>query len=237
MTARMPGHPAITRSRPPGAHGGSAEERQPRARRQRTSPQEGQIVRPLSRCQVDDRMGELGELYARTSSCEPGILDPPELPQADVDRCVAFQRRLAGLVRCPGFELLVAESAGPSGTRVITACAFGFPLRGDGPWWQGLERYLPESLFRPAASGRLFVVADILVEHRVRTHDQSREWNLARRLQRGLLGERRGDLGVTLVDRGDADAYRALLSWGWRCLPADSRRPSRSASRRLLVLV
>ncbi|MFD5404133.1 hypothetical protein [Streptomyces griseorubiginosus] len=229
MSARMLGHPAITRSGPPGPHRTLVQE--PPPRRPGTPPREGEFVRPLTRRQVDDRMGELGELYTRTTSCESGILDP-----SDPDSGIAFQQRLAGLVRRPGFELLVAEAVDASGATVISACAYGFPVRGPELWWQGLDGYLPETLSRLTSSGKLFAVADILVERRVRTHDQSRDWNLARRLQKRLLADHTGALGVTLVDRDDADTYRALLSWGWRRLPAGARRASLFDSRCLLVL-
>ncbi|MGW3136146.1 hypothetical protein [Streptomyces sp. NPDC001139] len=226
MSAPIPGHPAITRS---GPHRTPVDEARPR--RPGTRPREGEFVRPLTRRQVDDRIGELGELYTRTTSCEPAILDP-----SDRDGGIVFRQRLAGLVRRPGFELLVAEAVDASGATVISACAYGFPVQGAGPWWQGPDGYLPGSLPRPTASERLFVIADILVERRVRTQDQSRDWNLARRLQKRLLADHTGALGVTLVDRGDADTYRALLSWGWRRLPAGARRPSLFDSRCLLVL-
>ncbi|MDF2270941.1 hypothetical protein P2Q00_36765 [Streptomyces coacervatus] len=234
MTVHLPGSPATTRPGSPGRHRTLPEESRPQRRRQGASPKEGEFVRPLTRRQVDDRMWELGELYAHTSSCEPG--EPGIWDPSDQDRCAAFRRRLADHVRRPGFELLVAEAVGPSGATALTACAYGFPVRGAGPWWQDLDGYLPENLFRVAALGRLFVIADILVERRVRTQDQSREWNLARRLQKRLLGDHAGALGVTLVERGDVEAYRALLAWGWRCLPAEARGTSRFASRRLLVL-
>ncbi|GHH23887.1 hypothetical protein [Streptomyces lanatus] len=188
----------------------------------------------MTRRQIDDRIWELGELYAHTSSsepAEPGFLDPSDRAGSD-----AFMLRLAGHMRRPGFELLVAEAVRPSGATVLTACAYGFPIRGTGPWWQGLDGYLPEILFRAAVSGKLFAVADVLVERRVRTQNLTREWNLARRLQRRLLGGHTGALGVTLVDRGDMDTYRALLAWGWSCLPAEDAGASRFAPRRLLVL-
>lgn len=140
-------------------------------------------------------------------------------------------------MRRPGFELLVAETTRPSGATVLTACAYGFPVPGDSPWWQGLDGYLPASLLRLAAPGGLFAIGDILVERRVRTQDQSREWNLARRLQKRLLSDHTAVVGVTLVDRGDTDTYEALLSWGWRCLPPTGTRGAPwPAARRLLVL-
>ncbi|AZP23433.1 hypothetical protein EJC51_25895 [Streptomyces aquilus] len=203
----------------------------PQRRRQGPSPEKGELVRALTRCQIDDRMRELGELYTRTSCGQVRASDP-----SDQDRSAAFRRRLAGHMRRPGFELLVAESDGPLGAVVLTACAYGFPVRGDGPWWDGLDGYLPESLLRVAASGGLFAIVDILVERRVRTQDQSRDWNLARRLQKRLLIDHAAALGVTLVDRANADTLEALLSWGWRRPSAEAREASHLAPGRLLVL-
>lgn len=237
MTAHMPDRPAAAGPGTPGRYGTPTEIPCPSRRRQGPSPERGEFVRPLTRRQVDDRMWELGELYAHTSShepCEQG--DPGASGPSDRAGSAAFRRRLAGHMRRPGFELLVAEAVRPSGATDLTACAYGFPVRGAGPWWQGLDDYLPENLFRVAASGRLFAVADVLVERRVRTQDLTREWNLARRLQKRLLGDHIGALGITLVDRRDVDTYRALLAWGWRCLPAEDRGASRFAPRRLLVL-
>lgn len=230
MTVNTPERPETAHPGTPG-RGPTLSEAPPQRRRQGPSPEKGELVRPLTRCQIDDRMRELGELYTQTSSSQVRASDA-----SNQDRSAAFRRRLAGHMRRPGFELLVAESDGPSGTVVLTACAYGFPVRGDGPWCDGLDGYLPESLLRVAACGRLFAVADILVERRVRTQDQSREWNLARRLQKRLLSDHAAVLGVTLVDRDNTDALEALLSWGWRRLSTGARGASHLAPSRLLVL-
>ncbi|MFF4799961.1 hypothetical protein ACFY1U_16355 [Streptomyces sp. NPDC001351] len=231
MTVNTPDRPQTAHLGTPGRQP-ALTEAPPQRRRQGPSPEKGEFVRPLTRCQIDDRMEELGELYTNTSSHQVRASDA-----SGQDRSAVFRRRLAGHMRRPGFELLVAETAGPSGAIGLTACAYGFPVRGDGPWWDGLDGwYLPESLLRVAAVGRLFAIADILVERRVRTQDQSREWNLARRLQKRLLGDHSAALGVTLVDRDNADTLEALLSWGWRCLSADAREASHLAPGRLLVL-
>ncbi|MFD3842967.1 hypothetical protein ACFWWC_43130 [Streptomyces sp. NPDC058642] len=232
MTSNSPDRPAT-------AHPGTPVRGRahPPRHRQGPSPEEGELLRPLTRRQIADRMGELGELYTRTTpsgrrkppSGRPFSSDPSALlapsPQA---RSAAFLRRLAEHMRRPGFELLVAEATRPSGATVLTACAYGFPVLGDDTWWQELDGHLPANLPDLAAPGGLFVIGDILVERRVRTQDQSRDWNLARRLQKRLLSDHTAAVGVTLVDRGDTDTVAALLSWGWRCLP--------SADRRLLVL-
>ncbi|MGW3030027.1 hypothetical protein ACWDCB_02190 [Streptomyces sp. NPDC001178] len=230
MTVNTPDGPQTAHLGTPGRQP-ALTEAPPQRRRQGPSPEKGEFVRPLTRCQIDDRMEELGELYTNTSSHQVRASDA-----SGQDRSAVFRRRLAGHMRRPGFELLVAETAGPSGAIGLTACAYGFPVRGDGPWWDGLDGCLPQSLLRVAAFGRLFAVADILVERRVRTQDQSREWNLARRLQKRLLSDHSAALGVTLVDRDNADMLEALLSWGWRCLSADAREASHLAPGRFLVL-
>ncbi|KAB1147147.1 hypothetical protein F7R91_12550 [Streptomyces luteolifulvus] len=230
MTVNTPDRPETAHPGTPGRRP-RLPEAPPQRRRPGPSPEQGEFVRPLTRRQIDDRMRELGELYTHTSFSQVRASDA-----SNQDRSAAFRRRLAGHMRWPGFELLVAETAGPSGVVVLTACAYGFPVRGDGPSWDGLDGYLPESLLRVAAFGRLFAIADILVERRVRTQDQSREWNLARRLQKRLLSDHPAALGVTLVDRDNSDTLEALLSWGWRCLSTEAREASHLAPSRLLVL-
>lgn len=171
-------------------------------------------------------MPEIGDLYAQTSGGEPWAWNQARS---------AFLQRLAGDVRRPGFALVAAETTVPPGTTVLTGCAHGFPVRGDGPWWQGLDGYLPENLLRIAASGRLFAISEILVGRRVRTQDQDRDWNLARRLQKRLLGDHAAALGVMLVNRGDTDTLDALRSWGWQYVPAEARRALLCAPCRVLV--
>ncbi|MER5543892.1 hypothetical protein ABT072_15915 [Streptomyces sp. NPDC002589] len=208
--------------------------------RQGPSPLEGERIRPLSRWQIEDRLEELGDLYAETSGGDPGARDQ--------DREL-FLRRLAAEVQRPGFTLLVAErivleelpeAAGTTGAEdtarhgegtVVTGCAYGFPVRASGPWWRGLDERLPRELLRFAASGRLFAISGLVVQSRVRTQDQGRDWNLARRLQRRLLADHTAVLdghpavlGVTVVDRGDAAALRTLRSWGW-CLVTPRSAP------------
>ncbi|MBP5892163.1 hypothetical protein [Streptomyces scabiei] len=186
-----------------------------------SSPREGQRVRPLSRRQIEDHLQELGDLYAETSGGGPWAWN-----QARGD----FLRRLAADVRRPGFELLVAE------TTALTGCAYGFPVRGDGPWWEGFDGYLPVRLLRIAASGHLFVISGIHVPSRVRRQNQDRAWNLARRLQKRLLTDHGAAVGVTLVNRSDHRTVDALRSWGWRYIEGDTPRTAPLGPFRVLVL-
>ncbi|MCT9075128.1 hypothetical protein [Streptomyces fulvoviolaceus] len=196
-------------------------------RRQSPSPMAGECLRPLNRRQLEDRWGELGDLYIRTTGHEPAAWDQ--------DRS-EFLRRLAGDMRRPGFALLAAEAVVPPGTTVLSGCAYGFPVRGEGPWWHGLDDCLPSSLLRAAAAGELFAISEIVVERRVRTHDQDRDWNLARRLQRRLLADHAATLGVMLVERHDVETLDALWSWGWRYAPVDARGALLAAPCRVLIL-
>ncbi|MGC9538262.1 hypothetical protein [Streptomyces sp. UG1] len=206
--------------------------------RQGPSPLEGERIRPLSRWQIEDRLRELGDLYAQTSGGGPRAWNQ--------DREL-FLRRLAVEVQRPGFALLVAErgvlreAAGVD--VVLTGCAYGFPIRAHGPWWRGLDRYLPRDLRSLAACGRLFAIAGLVVHSEVRTQNQARAWNLARRLQRRLLADHSAGLtdhpavlGVMLVDRRDTVTLRALRSWGWRPVAADSKDAPGSTRCRALVV-
>ncbi|MBC9730083.1 hypothetical protein [Streptomyces sp. TRM68367] len=223
-----------------------------RSGRQGPSPQEGERIRPLSRWQIEGRLQELGDLYAETSGGDPQAWDQ--------DREL-FLRRLAVEVQRPGFALLVAErsvlrelagAGATTGARdttrrgegvVLTGCAYGFPVRGHGPRWRDLDGYLPRDLLRLAASGRLFAISGLVVHSRVRTENQGRDWNLARRLQRRLLADRTAGLaghpavlGVTLVARGDTETLRTLRSWGWRTVPAGPRNTPVPAPCRALLI-
>lgn len=220
--------------------------------RQGPSPLEGERLRPLSRWQIEDRLEELGDLYAETSGGGPRDWNEGRR---------LFLRRLAAEVQRPGFALLVAERnvlgepPGPGRTAgtgdvtrrregvVVTGCGYGFPVHGQGPWWRGLDGYLPPELLRLAATGRLFAVSGLVVHSGVRTRDQGRDWNLARRLQRRLLADHAAGLaghpavlGVTLADRSDTATLRALRSWGWRSVPAGARATPRSVRWRALVI-
>ncbi|MFI1165067.1 hypothetical protein ACH4UM_15985 [Streptomyces sp. NPDC020801] len=181
----------------------------------------GERLRPLSRRQIEDRLRELGNLYAETSGGGPWAWNQAR---------AAFLRRLAADVRRPGFELLIAE------TTTLTGCAYGFPVLGDGPWWEGFDGHLPGSLLRLAALGRLFVVSGILVPPRVRRQYQDRAWNLARRLQGRLLTDHGAAVGVTLVNRSDEETFEALRSWGWRYVAEDGPRTPPPGPFRVLVL-
>lgn len=107
-------------------------------REQGSSPREGERLRPLTRGQVEDRLQELGDLYAEVSGGGPWAWNEAR---------AAFLQYLAADARRPGFSLLIAE------TTVLTGCAYGFPVGGAGPWWAGFDGDVRESLLRRVAPG------------------------------------------------------------------------------------
>ncbi|MCF4139438.1 hypothetical protein L1856_25725 [Streptomyces sp. Tue 6430] len=218
---REPARPRVHRwpSGPGPGHGPG-----PASRDQDPSSWEADRVRALSRSQVEDRLGQLGDLYADTAGGKPWARE------RDRD---TFLRGLAADVRRPGFALLVAE------TTVVTACAYGFPVDDRRAWWRGAGPVgdPPADLRRPAASGRLFAISRIVVQPAVRTRQQGRDGNLARRLQRRLLADHDATAGITLVNRTDAGMLKALLSWGWReAEKGDGGEPLPASAWHVLIL-
>ncbi|MEU0599732.1 hypothetical protein ABZ484_16015 [Streptomyces sp. NPDC006393] len=223
MTVNAPVRPTSTepRRQQGGPDRPTAGRPRPTSRERGSSPHAGERVRPLSRRQIEDRLPELGDLYAETAGGSPWAWNQAR---------VAFLRRLAADVQRPGFELLIAE------TTTLIGCAHGFPVSGDGPWWEGLDGHLSGSLLSLAAAGRLFVVSGILVPPRVRRQYQNRAWNLARRLQQRLLTDHGAAVGVTLLNRSDVETFEALRSWGWRYDTDDTPPTCRPGRFRVLVL-
>jgi hypothetical protein len=206
MTVNVPGRPMtadVTAAlvRHGGADGARWEKAWSSGRERGPSPWQGDRLRPLSRRQIEDRFQDLGDLYEETSGGGT---------RTGSRSRTAFLRRLAGDVRRPGFALLIAENT------TLTACAYGFPVRGTDPWWQGCDADLPRTLHGLAVTGGLFAVSGIVVPPRVRTHYQDRDWNLARRLQRRLLADHAPALGVALVPRTDTETLAAYRAWGWQ---------------------
>ncbi|MDV9176312.1 hypothetical protein R6V09_40085 [Streptomyces sp. W16] len=223
MTVNVPGRPMTADLvRHGGADAAHGEQPWSPGRERGPSPRQGDRVRPLSRRQIEDRFEDLGDLYEETSG---GGTRSGNRSRAD------FLRRLAGDVRRPGFTLLIAENT------TLTAFAYGFPVRGADPWWQGCDIRLPRTVRGLAVTGGLFAVSGIVVPPGVRTHYQDREWNLARRLQRRLLADHAPALGVALVPGTETETLTAYRAWGWRDVVAEARDPQPPAGAcRVLLL-
>ncbi|WP_406223321.1 hypothetical protein [Streptomyces canus] len=158
---------------------------------------------------------DLADLYVDSRATAPGDAYRRPGRQDFLNRVTADMGR-------PGFAMVIAESD------VLMGCAFGFPVRGDGSWWLGLDGVMPRSVGQLTVSGRAFAFGDILI----RPHPQDRR--LARRVQERLLTDHQASLGATLVVGADRAALAALHSWGWLDV-GELRRPLGSTTFRALV--
>ncbi|WP_050515147.1 GNAT family N-acetyltransferase [Streptomyces rimosus] len=116
----------------------------------------------------------------------------------------AFLRRFAEHVQRPGFEMVIASDP------ALVGCAYGFPAERDARWWQEINGRVPHELEELTASGRVFVVAELMV---LPAH---RRGHVATRLQESLLLRSTATLVVTFVDTANGAARSAVRAWGWR---------------------
>ncbi|GAA3083461.1 hypothetical protein GCM10020000_82020 [Streptomyces olivoverticillatus] len=125
--------------------------------------------------------------------------------------------------------MVIAEATVAAEAPVLVGCAFGFPVRRDGAWWQGFSGMLPQDVEQLTASGHVFAITEIVV------HPHERNRGLAGHLQERLLTNHQASLGATLVDQADRAACAAFQSWGWRDIGA-FQWPSGPTVLRVLVL-
>lgn len=173
-------------------------------------------LRRLDRWQAETMREELADLYVESSHAASG--------QGYRSR-QEFLRRLAADVRRPGFAMVIAQGA------TLTGCVYGFPVGRDGSWWQGHIGTLPEIYEQLTASGHVFAVAEMII------HPSEGGQDFGRRLQDRLLADQDASLAATMVDRADAEACVALLSWGWTEIgeAAEIREGAEPTSLRVLV--
>jgi GNAT superfamily N-acetyltransferase len=120
----------------------------------------------------------------------------------------SFLIRFEQHVQRAGFDMVVADAGG------LVGCAYGFRVDRTGEWWSGFRGGLPTEIEELTASGRAFLLAELMIlpGHRRR--------GIATRLGERLLARLDPDLIVAAVDRAE-DAGRVntaaetLHAWGW----------------------
>ncbi|MCX4907329.1 hypothetical protein [Streptomyces sp. NBC_00878] len=168
-------------------------------------------LRRLSRWQGEQQRAAVADLYVSAYRGAPGAEYRDR--QGFLDR---FERHVQGT----GFDMVVAEAAG------LVGCAYGFRVARTGEWWSDFRGQLPTDIEELTASGRTFLLAELMV---LPAH---RRLGVATLMGERLLARLDADLVVATVDEelpeemdemegsGDGgrpeNAARATLhAWGW----------------------
>ncbi|MEU0435549.1 hypothetical protein ABZ153_28620 [Streptomyces sp. NPDC006290] len=122
-----------------------------------------------------------------------------------------FLSRFEQHVQRPAFDMAVADMGG------LVGCAYGFRIARTGDWWSGFRGELPTDIEELTASGRTFLLAELMV---LPAH---RRTGIATRLGEWLLSRLDTDLVVAAVDGSGNDgresaAAGTLRAWGWSTL-------------------
>jgi GNAT superfamily N-acetyltransferase len=119
-------------------------------------------------------------------------------------KVAAFRDRATKALAAPNYSLVMARADGQ-----LIGFAFGYALRANRGWWEGLEPEPPEG-FTEETGSRTVVLAEIEVR---------RAWQGkgVGRLVHDAFLSRRSEERATLSTGPKADAARALYErWGWR---------------------
>jgi hypothetical protein len=175
------------------------------------------FLRRLSRWQADRERDAVADLYveAYREGAGEGFHDRQE-----------YLRRLDEHMQRTGFELVIASAAGR-----LVGSVYGYRADRTDEWWHGLHSELPDEMAELTASGRAFVMTELMVL------PSFRRSLVATRLQDNLLTPSGIALAVTLIDQENVPARAALKSWTWESLgkitPASAGPPLEAWTRRL----
>jgi GNAT superfamily N-acetyltransferase len=175
------------------------------------------FLRRLSRWQADREREAVADLYVEAYRGTAG---------EEFHNRQGYLRRLGEHVERTGFELVIAGAAG-----TLVGSVYGYRAERTDEWWHGLHGELPPGMAELTASGRVFVMTELMVLPSFRRR------GIATRLQDHLLTPSGIALAVTLIDQDDVPARGALSSWGWESLgkitPTPDRPPLEAWTRRL----
>ncbi|MFD6292451.1 GNAT family N-acetyltransferase [Streptomyces sp. NPDC060205] len=137
-------------------------------------------LRRLSRWQAEQQRDAVADVYVGAYRNAAG---------AEHRDRQGFLHRLEQHVQHTGFDMVVADTAGTVG------CAYGFRVPRTGEWWSDFQGELPADIEELTASGRTFLLAELMVlpAHRRR--------GIATRLVERLLIRLDADLVVAATGR------------------------------------
>lgn len=156
-------------------------------------------LRRLSRWQAEQQREAVADVYVSAYHGAAG---------AEYRDRQGFLTRFEKHGQRPDFDMVVADSGG------LVGCLYGYRADRTGDWWAGFRGELPTEFEELTASGRTFVLAELMVLPAHRRH------GVATDLRTRLLARHDTDLTVAAVPRPDPAAPEApgsalLRSWGW----------------------
>ncbi|MDT0438909.1 MULTISPECIES: hypothetical protein [Streptomyces] len=167
-------------------------------------------LRRLSRWQAEQQREAVADVHMAAYQGTAG--DDHRDRRGFLDR---FERQ----VQRTGFDMVVADGGSLAGA------VYGFRLDRDDDWWSGLPGGPPPEIEELTASGRAFLLAELMVR------PIHRRKGIATRMTDLLLARLQPDLVVAAVDRpgepeGAGAAARTLRAWGWSRLGDLPPRPA-----------
>ncbi|MGH3545532.1 MAG: GNAT family N-acetyltransferase [Mycobacteriales bacterium] len=141
-------------------------------------------------------MDELCEVYADAYGAVPG--------EDTREKSSAFRERATGALKGRNYSLITAEVGGQ-----LVGFAFGYSLRRERGWWDGLSPEPPEG-FTEETGDRTVVLAEIEVRRAWQGH------GIGRAVHDAFLA-RRSEERATLASNPKATNTHALYErWGWQ---------------------
>ena len=105
-------------------------------------------LRRLSRWQAEQQRAAVADMYVTAYRGAAG---------AEYRDRQGFLNRFEQHVQHSGFDMVVADAGG------LVGCAYGYRVPRTGEWWSGFRGELPTDIEELTASGRAFLLAELMV--------------------------------------------------------------------------
>ncbi|MGA4850242.1 hypothetical protein ACOBQB_29850 [Streptomyces sp. G5(2025)] len=152
------------------------------------------FLRRLSRWQAEQQREAVANLYVEAYRGTAG---------AEYRDRQGFLRRFEHDVQQLDFDMVVADSGG------LVGCLYGYRAASTGEWWEGFRGILPVGVEEQTASGRVFLLSELMVA------PARRGAGVATRLRTLLLSRHTADTVVAVIRRDDDQGREVLRAWDW----------------------
>ncbi|QEU92913.1 hypothetical protein [Streptomyces kanamyceticus] len=152
------------------------------------------FLRRLSRWQAEGQRESVADLYVEAYRGRAG--------DEYSDR-QGFLRRFEHDVQQPDFDMVVADGPG------LVGCLYGYRAARTGDWWEGFRGILPAEIEERTASGRVFLLCELMVL------PDRRGAGIATRLRTLLLTRHTADVVVAVIKQDDTQGREVLQAWDW----------------------